>query len=144
DRGDGRVLPAQVGRCPFLNRLGDLSHPLVAVRPAEEPDGQPDAVGDGDARTDERKQHRMVVEETPDDQRSYPLTKSAPSDLGAAGFYHMAPPTAPFQPQAAASSVAAGRASSSGDSVPTSSGWAVRTCRSASWRSCSSSSPQRT
>src|SRR6266487_220037 len=59
-------------------------------------------------------------------------------------FYHMAPPGAPFQPQAAASSVVAGRASSSGDSVPTSSGWAVRTCRSAFWRSCSSSSPQRT
>src|SRR5207253_6362442 len=44
-------------------------------------------------------------------------------------FYHMAPPGAPFQPQAAASSVVVGRASSSGDSVPTSSGWAVRTCR---------------
>ena len=28
----------------------------------------------------------MVVEEAPDDQRSYPLTKSAPSDLGAAAF----------------------------------------------------------
>ena len=71
---------------PFLNRLGDLSHPLVAVRAAEEPDGQPDAVGDGDPRADERKQHRMVVEEAPDDQRSYPLTKSAPSDLGAGRF----------------------------------------------------------
>jgi hypothetical protein len=34
----------------------------------------------------------MVVEEAPDDQRSYPLTKSAPSDLGAAGFLsHDAP-----------------------------------------------------
>jgi hypothetical protein len=34
----------------------------------------------------------MVVEEAPDDQRSYPLTKSAPSVLGAAGFLsHGAP-----------------------------------------------------
>src|SRR2546429_1149012 len=92
DRGDGRVLPAQIGGCAFLNSLGDLSHALVAVRAAEQPDGQPHAVADGDAGADERKQHRVVVEEAPDDQRSYPLTKSAPSDLGAANFLsHGAP-----------------------------------------------------
>src|SRR5439155_840848 len=92
DGGDGRVLTPQVGGSPFLDGLGDLPHALVAVRAAQQPNGQPDAVGDGDARADERKQHRMVVEEAPDDQRSYPLTKSAPSDPGAAGFLsHGAP-----------------------------------------------------
>ena len=127
--GDGHVLPAQVGRGAFLDCLGDLLHALVALRAAEQPDGQPDAVGNGDARANERKQHRMVVEEAPDDQLLYPLTKSAPSVLGAAGFLsHGAPRSAASPIYAASSSGTGGLASSSGERVPMSSGWAMRTC----------------
>ena len=104
DGGDGHVLPAQVGGGAFLDCLGDLLHALVALRAAEQPDGQPDAVGDGDACANERKQHRMVVEEAPDDQLLYPLTKSAPSVLGAAGFLSHGAPRSAASPYAASSS----------------------------------------
>jgi hypothetical protein len=46
-----------------LHGAGDLLHPLGAGRQAQQPDGLDDAVRDGDARTDERDQYRMVSEE---------------------------------------------------------------------------------
>src|SRR5439155_14052167 len=70
----------------FLYGAGDFSHPLVAVGLPQQPDRQSDSVADRHTRADECEQHRMVVEKAPDDQRSYPLTKSAPSDLGAGRF----------------------------------------------------------
>src|SRR5439155_12503184 len=85
-RRDRHVLPFQVRSRALLDGALDLAHALVAGRPAEQPDGQPDAVGDRDPRAYEREEHRVVVEEAPDDQRSYPLTRSAPSVPGAGRF----------------------------------------------------------
>src|SRR5207253_8502351 len=76
----------QIRSCAFLDRALDLAHPLVAGRLAEQPAGKSDAVCDCDPGADEREEHRVVVEETPDDQRSYPLTRSAPSVPGAGRF----------------------------------------------------------
>jgi hypothetical protein len=43
--------------------VGDLAHPLVAVGLAKQPEGEADAVGDGDSRADESEENRVVAEE---------------------------------------------------------------------------------
>ncbi len=66
DDGDDRdrlVLPPEIRRGALLHGAGDLAHPLVPGRLPEQPDGQPDAPGDGDACTDEREEDCVVSEE---------------------------------------------------------------------------------
>jgi hypothetical protein len=90
DRGDREVLTPQVRLRALLHRALDLAHALVARRAPEQPDGEADPVRDGHARADQREQNRMVVEEAGDDH-PFPLTKSAPSPLGAARFLSQSP-----------------------------------------------------
>ena len=44
DPGDDRVLPVQVRLGTFLDRLGDLPHPVVALRLADHPEDQIDGI----------------------------------------------------------------------------------------------------
>src|SRR5205085_4236812 len=88
DAGDREVLPAEIGRGSLLHRALDLAHSLVPLRAAEQPRRVRNPSGHGDARADEREQHWMVVEETPDDHASTPHKVSADSARRAGGFYH--------------------------------------------------------
>ena len=51
DDRDRQVLPPEVGRRALLDGARDLLHPLVAGRLPEQPERQPDAVRDRDARS---------------------------------------------------------------------------------------------
>src|SRR4029079_15229120 len=63
DHRDRRVLLPEVRRGALLDRAGDLLHPRVARGLLQQPPGQVQAVGDRDARTDEREQYGVVNEE---------------------------------------------------------------------------------
>ena len=84
DQCDRRVLAAQIGRGPLLDRARDLLHARVSGRLAQQPDGEPDAEGNRDARADEGEENGVVAEKV--DRRL--LTNSAPDTRRAALFYH--------------------------------------------------------
>ncbi len=44
DPGDDRVLPVEVGLGALLDRLGDLLHPVIALRLAQDPEDQIDGI----------------------------------------------------------------------------------------------------
>jgi hypothetical protein len=63
DDRDRRVLAAQIGGSALLYGAADLLHPLGAGRLAQQPDGQPDPVRDGDPGADEGEENSVVAEE---------------------------------------------------------------------------------
>ena len=63
DARDRHVLAAQVGRGALLDGAGDLLHPLVAGRLPQQPHREVEPETHGDARAQEREEHRVVVEE---------------------------------------------------------------------------------
>ena len=83
DDRDRLVLAAEVRRGAFLDGARDLAHPLVARRLAQEPVREGEAVRDGDARTDERKEDGVVAEEA---QFVFSLSDGGAELVGAAEF----------------------------------------------------------
>src|SRR4029450_4464075 len=82
---DRHVLPPQGRRRALLNGARDLLHALAAGRATQYPVGQPDPVGDRDARANEREKHRVVTEEI----HVLLLSQSRPRDAWRRGWgYH--------------------------------------------------------
>ena len=57
------VLAAQVGAGAFLDRRGDLLHPLVAGGLRDDPARGHYAVNDGEGRADQRQMQSVLLEE---------------------------------------------------------------------------------
>ena len=61
--GDRLVLPPEIRRGALLHGAGDLAHPLVPGRLPQQPDGEPDAVGNGERAAEEREENCVISEE---------------------------------------------------------------------------------
>ena len=63
DDGDRQVLPAHVGGGALLDGPRDLLHALGSGGLAQQPESQPEAPGDAEARAEQGEEHAVVLEE---------------------------------------------------------------------------------
>ncbi len=96
DPGDDRVLPVEVCLCTLLDRLGDLLHPVVAFRLAQDPEDQIDGIEESqqsrcrDGQQDGAVEGRHALR-TPGTVSKCP-GGSDPRHPGAAALYPARPP----------------------------------------------------